>query len=87
VLIVCTCTPPSDQRLKVYGPCGDAAPIVRTTPTTPVNCAGAVTGCPSSVSCRPGGLVSRVTVERRGSMYTEVSPVSPEESVARRMIS
>src|SRR5262245_47991176 len=84
VLMVCTCTPPSDHQLKVYWPCGEDAPIVRTTPTTPVNCACAVTGWPSRVSWSPDGAVSRRTVVVRGRMSTKVSPVSPAESVARR---
>src|SRR5215831_13720868 len=84
VLMVWTCTPPSDQRLKVYEPCGEGAPIVRTTPTTPVNWVGAVTGWPSRVSWRPDGLLFSRTVAVRGRMSTEASPVRPAESVARR---
>jgi hypothetical protein len=87
VLIVCAWAPPSDQPSKVKDPCGETASIVRSTPTTPLNCTGAVTGWPSRVSWSPDGLVSSRIVEVSGRMNTDATPVRPTESVARRMIS
>src|SRR5262249_57270634 len=86
VSIVCTWTPPSDHPVNVYGACCTSAPIVRTTPTTPVTCTGVVTGCPSRVSARPGGLVSRRMIAVHGGTNSSVSLVRPDELVARRMI-
>ena len=85
VLMVCTCTPPSDQESKVLAPCGDGASRVRITPTTPVTSAGVARGCPSSVNPSPGGLVSKCITDVTGWTSTKVSPVSPNESVARRI--
>ncbi len=48
--IVCVWAPPSDQDTKTFEPCGEGAPIVRVTLTTPTTAWGAVKGWPSSVS-------------------------------------
>src|SRR5262245_36628435 len=85
-LMVCTCTPPSDQWSKTFAPCGDGAPRVRVTPTMPGVSSGVVTGCPASGSWSPGGSGSRCRFTSVGWRKSSVAPVSPDESVARRMI-
>jgi hypothetical protein len=48
--------------------CGETTPSVRSIPSTPTTVAGVVSGCPSSVIWRPGGLVVKVIVVLRGRM-------------------
>ena len=75
VAISCVAAPPSDQdtNWKVLAPddCGDTTPSVRITPSTPRTEAGVVTGCPSSVTWRPGGAVARAIVDVRGTQVAE----------------
>ena len=56
------------------------------TPTTLATDSGVVTGCPSSVTCRPAGLVCSVIVEVRGRTSRKVVLVSPAGSRAVRWI-
>src|SRR5262249_40177565 len=90
VLISWVLAPPSDQdrneRVSPPEVCGVTAPMGRKTPSTPVNVKGAVTGCPSRVNRRPGGVVVSKIIDVRGSTLTLSVAVRPPESLTVSMI-
>ena len=79
--------PPSDQDSKVknVSPWSAARPrpASRRIPTT-LDVTGVVSGWPSSVTCRPGGVVARWSVETRGMTSRKVVWVRPPESLTVR---
>src|SRR5437763_2105506 len=87
VEMVWVAAPPSLQLAKRYlRPLKfwSGAPRSRSMPTTPVIVVGAVTGWPSSVSCRPAGWVASVKFAFCGSRSRVTSVIAPWLSVARR---
>jgi hypothetical protein len=79
-----TLAPPSDQDWKTLPPCGEGASIVRVMFSTPTTVSGAVNGCPSSLSCRPAGVVVKVIDVVFGTTSRKASFVRPTESITER---